>query len=211
MRILQLLREAHERACERENASTQSLFFTYENSRSVRQAVTAAIQSFGHYHAPIEETYVLLTVCLNSTREERQNFIDRVIEYRGKVPGFGSSFFSGEPDPNLEELDNHLFYVCRHFCVLKYDLMDLEPMKSKKLFPNLAFYTAAVAIHQGVSLKLAESFLLEFRVPKWMEMLRDRYADSNKEDQHNEDSESGESEDSNVIKVFEKENKIPTE
>lgn len=211
MKILQLLKEAHERACERENASTQSLLFTYENSLSVRQAATAAIQSFGHFHAPIEDAYTLLIVCLNSTREGRQEFIEKTLEYRGKIPGFGSSFFSGEPDPNLNELDDQLFYDCYHFIVLKNELMNLEPMKSKKLFPNLAFYTAAVAIHQGVSIKLAESFLLEFRVPKWMQILRDRYANFNKEDQPNEHPESGENEDSNVIEVFKKENKNPTE
>lgn len=170
MSEIQLLIDAHKQACHRDNASTVVLKTAYmANGNNIIPAIVAALSTLGGSHAPIKLAYIMVDKLLG----KQQEFIDHYVAERDIVYGFGSSFVKGEYDLMLMDLyeyfdvtHDYLFYV--H---LMKKMRRALKLKGKNLYPNLAFYTAAIAHKNKINIKFCETLMIEARIAEWHNIL----------------------------------------
>lgn len=154
---------AHANAARRENISSVVLCQALQGSGRIENAVAAALLSTGNMHAPFDATFDMLSLA------DPVEYIDRTLSQPGRyrVPGWGSSFAKGGPDPLLAALA--AFHERR-----------LDPLtaaiqaRGRPVWPNLSAYTAATALELGMP---AEGMLWMFvtgRMPVWCAMAAKR-------------------------------------
>ncbi len=169
-----VLYETHYRAAmDRPCASSQILKGVYEsNGGNLVAAITAAMQTFGGKHAPIKDTYEWLLFV-----KTKLNGLDMAIKmvYDRIVPGFGSSFVRGKFDPLLEPIDNNLFDLRIQWRdTWKRMSNAFFETRRHNLYPNLAFYTAAVAIETNTPIEFCEEIMLRARLEAWINLLKNK-------------------------------------
>lgn len=168
----QLLIKAHADACLRDNSSTVILKSTFDsNGCDLIKSITAALMAVGGMHAPIKHAY-------NMIRRAKEYGVDApegAPDYTW-VPGFGSSFVKGSPDPLLEDLANQIYNNHYQFYEIGENIRTTLCKKKKTiLYPNLAFYTACVAHILEERLIFCERIFIEARIPAWIKILQKNY------------------------------------
>lgn len=154
--VLEACLAAHAKAAMRENASTHILRGAYFGSQSKTQAIAAALLSTGGAHAPLEQTYAFLAA------PERLSTMHMMLDRGELVPGWGSSFVKGGPDPLWEEVDrmvgNSLSAITEHL-----------HGRGLMLWPNGSAYTVLTSIETGVD---PLQIFIQGRLAAWFEMLQ---------------------------------------
>ena len=159
------LADAHRSACHRDNISTVILKESWRgNGGDLMKSITSAMMSLGGIHAPIKQTYRMI--------EEMIHPSYKTYEYK-IIPGFGSGFIKGEPDPILKYLHEELEKVDNRYIKISHYIRETFLSEGKDLYPNIAFYTAAVAHYLEEDIKFCERFVLETRIPEWINILKD--------------------------------------
>lgn len=165
LELFKQLLSAHHQSCFRENASSTAVAIAADASGSLSKAVIAGIATTGDKHAPVEKTtrFLLLE---NPARE-----VDSILKRGGKVPGWGGTYQKGKPDPLWAQVDtliktdspvlySKLLAVTNQFII----------QHNKSLYPNPSAYTACVAIHLGMSPKLAPYLFISGRIAGWTQV-----------------------------------------
>jgi citrate synthase len=162
--LTELLIEAHKKSCRRDNVSTVVLKTAWDgNDGDLYKSITAAMMTLGGIHAPIKQCYAMIGRYLRG---------EPIPDYY-RVPGFGSSFCKGYPDVFLNDLRDYI--SLNHFDVYSVEASAKVKLRTqgKDLYPNIAFYTAAVARIEGHGILFCEKLLLEARVPEWIKILEE--------------------------------------
>lgn len=173
--LLEVLRDTHKKAARRENASTQVLVATWEsNGHDLIGAITAAMQTFGGRHAPIKKTYNFLESLLKIPERDISPVISQIISNKLIVWGFGSSFVKGGFDPMLKNIHDELYAHNQKWMIMWDRIRDEILFHKKNLFPNLAFFTAAVCIEEKIDINFCEAEMLKARIEEWIQILKER-------------------------------------
>lgn len=157
-----ILTDAHAKCCERQNVSSATLIHALHGSQFVPQAIAAAILTFGDRHAPVHKIIQLLAA------EKFEEIVKTNIEAGAMIPGWGSEFVKGEPDPIFTELDRYLeANATKTHSVIHEITRIIREAKDVDLYPNAGAYTAAVGLELGYSPGDIHFLLLECRLPAW--------------------------------------------
>lgn len=166
--------EAQEMAAMRDNSSTLIFRESLLASGDFNKALAAAVLSFGRLHGPIVLTKRFLL-----------GGADRlVVGNKVRVPGWGSSFVKGQPDPIWSRVDDLLRgptpadFPDTHMALgLACDRMRRQSEafldQGRKIYPNGACYSALMAISMGLPDEVAPMVVTVPRVRVWAEMARD--------------------------------------
>jgi len=156
--------EAHRKSCRRDNVSTVVLRESWNsNGQDLYKSITAAMMTLGGIHAPIKRCYVMIGRHL---RNEPSLPYDL-------VPGFGSSFFKGAIDPILYDLSDYINVNHTQYEDIAIKIHNKLIDQGKNLYPNIAFYTAAVAHIEQQGILFCEKVLIEARIPEWIKILQE--------------------------------------
>lgn len=177
--MIETLKTAHKKAALRNNASTQVVLGSFQtNGGDLIKSISAGLMTFGGTHAPIKDCYMWLERVIDydvQTKEGARMFsimMNDILEYHEqmgmKLPGFGSAFVKDGPDLILSELceatgpSSYIWsYVHNYFNI-----------KEKDLWPNLAFYTALIAVICKININFCEAEMIKARIEAWIELLQ---------------------------------------
>jgi hypothetical protein len=157
--ILHACLAAHHAAAQRENISTSVLHAALQGSGSLPQALCAAILSTGGVHAPLIQTHALLSC------DDAPAVAAAMLDHGARVPGWGSSFAKGAPDPLLDEIAQY------HDLGLVTGVLHRRGLM---LYPNLSAYTAATAITLGIPAEGCLWLLIQGRLAAWVALCSGR-------------------------------------
>ena len=144
----------------RQNASSETIRAGKQLELSWPQALALALNTLGGAHAPLRQTYALLSA---------PSFADALDALPGKVPGWGSSWYKGERDPSIDK------YECKVFTPTMRNYLDqltthVQIATGQDLYTNAAGVTAMTAIVAGQSVEWAEQIFVSARMPVWKEI-----------------------------------------
>lgn len=162
--------QTHEKATRRNPVSTGVVnvcFFS--NGGDLPKALCSGLMAMGGRHAPIKETYELIDSVIHN-RIDLINILEICENY---VPGFGSSFVKDAPDPMLLKIHRKLQEVAPEYITVAQKIKEVLADSGKNLYPNLAFYTAAVAHYNKINIVFCEADMIKARIHSWIEMLRE--------------------------------------
>ncbi len=140
------------------------------NGNDFLKAVSSGLGCLGGIHAPIVQAYDLLEC--ERLMQGHHGWINAVPE-GDKLPGWGSSFVKGKPDPIVE---NAMLYVDTGWPEMGKrieGITDALHARGKIVYPNMACLTAATAIILGLPKTLASVLLLQGRALAWAEIVHD--------------------------------------
>lgn len=158
MELVRLCFLAHADSCYRENISSVTIQNAAVGSMDYFSTMAAALSTLGGLHAPIEQTYRVLTHEISA----------KALLHKGrKVPGWGSSFADNSAWKALEE---HL-RKCFPDVVRSVDLITgLIHSYGKLIQPNPSAWTAATALALRLPAKLSPFLLVQGRLSAWSEL-----------------------------------------
>ena len=149
----------HSELARRDNISSVTVKNMARLGKSLPEAIAAGLLTTGTTHAPIEQATRLL-VSYN-----RHAMVDTLLAQDRKIPGFGSSFSKGRPDPIIEQvpdyLDDDLFRVVKSLEAY------VQNETGKDIYPNAALATAAIARSLNMEPTQAPRLLIEGRIDAW--------------------------------------------
>lgn len=164
--ILDQLYITHEHAARRNNTSTQVVVAAFEsNGGDLLKSISAGLMCLGGAHAPIKQVYQLFD----------QLSLNGNIILGGKIPGFGSSFVKNNHDPMLENLRMVISDLLPQYIEWGKEIRSVLRKEGKNLYPNLAFYTAAVSHGLGETVEFCQQHLVRARVNAWIQILEQTY------------------------------------
>lgn len=163
-RLVDRLYEAHAKCVWRDNCSTMALQQAGGGSRSLPNALIAALASMGELHGPVEAAYDVLAEPVPVSSGASQ------IKHMYRVAGWGNSFIRGRIDDAFLAVDQTIeaHFPCTHG-KLK-DITALLHSKGKQVFPNPGAYTAATALILGMPRHLAPMLFIQARTEAWSEL-----------------------------------------
>lgn len=134
-KLLALCFEAHAKSALRQNVSSVVLQQVAISSGDYTKAVSAALMSLGGMHAPLVDTWKLLTSGLD---------IKTILESNMNAPGWGNSFEKGHDDPLWFQVRD---YLAEHFNQIwqriTYVTAQLHT-HGKNIFPNPSAFTGTL-------------------------------------------------------------------
>lgn len=153
----------HREATARDNLSTSVLAAAFDaNGRNYIQAVIAALGTVGGKHGPIRQAHDLFLIGPSA--------VDAFLSAGMMVPGWGSSFAKGKPDPIWAESHKLLGDIPHDepslFVVMNKITKTLHE-RGKMVYPNAAAYTACLSILMGLPSALSPSLFIEARAEAW--------------------------------------------
>lgn len=159
-RLFAALLQAHAACVYRENCSTAALQQAAFGSRKLPSAFIAALATLGDVHGPVEEAY------------DHFEIWDKLKSFSGGyqggiVPGWGNSFIKGRIDDAFLPVDQILEAQFPRTHSRLREITDALHTRGKKVFPNPAAYTAAVAIILGMPKNLAPLLFVMGRTEAW--------------------------------------------
>lgn len=163
--LKELLEKAHYECCKRSNISSFVLLQAYAGSSFAPQAISAAVNCFGDFHAPINRALILIS------NPEYDLAVAAMLRSRMKIPGWGSDFVKGKEDPIFSPLSNYL--KDKHSTVfdILYHITTILHHEGKYIYPNAAVMTAAVGLILGYSIKTIYFLLIECRLRGWKDSI----------------------------------------
>lgn len=161
--LLQACVVAHASSATRDNISAVALRLAAAGSGDYARALAAALVSIGGPHAPIVQAYDLIA------EPEPEVTAASMLDAGRRVPGWGSSFAKGKPDPIWTPVDAALRVVSPYIGV-KLDKVT-EVMKAKNVYPNPSVYTAATAMALRMRKELSPWIFIAGRLNAWTTIL----------------------------------------
>lgn len=163
--------EMHRQGAQRMCASSEALTSSFlVNGLDGRLSIIAAISMMGGHHAPLIQTQLLLQEILNDPKN--LNKIVSRYNKRSRIPGFGSGFVKGEPDPIHQEIDA---LIQEYAPKVHYYMMDIlhevHTNISDRLFFNTAMYSAAFGVIMNISPYIMPGLAIEARLNIWNQLL----------------------------------------
>lgn len=163
VQLLDALNTAHEQSALRHNFSHDALILASLGSGSYVQAITAAIMTIGGTHAPLLDTYRVLSVPAEDVSTSVQAFVKAGV----KVPGWGNGFIKDVADPIWGEVDA-LLRESDAALMKKVDLItEALHAAGKRIYPNPSCYTAAAALVLGMPRDAIPFLFISGRLPAW--------------------------------------------
>lgn len=146
----------------RENASAASVATLADVGKDYFTSIAGGLLSLGEIHAPLSQTFKLLQRC---SEDNIENEIKTHLLNGYKVPGWGSSFIKGKPDPVFFAVD----------CMLEgTETKETEKRitsflheEGLKLYPNASYYTIACCIESKLPVEDAAFHLVSARLAAW--------------------------------------------
>lgn len=166
--LLTLLVEAHQRSA-RDNgsASSTAAVVATEGSGTFLQGVIGALATTGHRHAPIGAAR---QVFLHADPAK----VTEAARAGHMIPGFGSSFHKGVPDPAFQALAARLEAEFPEAHRRLWELEKALQEAGKAVRVNAAMYTAAACEICGVPAGLEPALFILARLPVWAELVGER-------------------------------------
>jgi len=156
--IDELLR-VHAEIAVRDNASYVTVKQSAYLGKDYFTAIASGLLTLGGLHAPLSQTWRFLRL------DDCKPYMESVLGCDARIPGWGSSFVKGEPDPVFEQLDKELISYPIHTRI-EYVTRFLYS-RGLNIFPNASTYTSAVVIALGMSDSIASYLLLKGRLDAW--------------------------------------------
>lgn len=154
---------AHSRSAFRDNASTSALKISSSSTGSLSRALTAALSTLGGRHAPLTQTYDLLS------SEDSLEKASILLNSGQKIPGWGNSFHKSK-DPVWIEVDCLLEKQFPEKSAKIDAISSLLQDSGKFVFPNPSCYTAMTAIILGMPKQDSEYLFIAGRLYSWVEL-----------------------------------------
>lgn len=152
---------AHAAVALRGNASHMALRLSAQASGDYCKAIIAALTTVGIRHAPMEQTYALLT------NPDTSNAVETMLKEGQKIAGWGNSFVRGEPDPAWAECAR---LIGEHNPALAEKIASITELlhsKGKNIFPNPSCYTAAIVICMSLPAQACYHLFIQGRLHAW--------------------------------------------
>jgi|GEM_PF-1772651 len=164
MALFCAVQDAHYQSTFRDNLSTTAVKLAAYGSGDYTKALAAALSTLGGVHAPLVQTHQFLS-CDDPPMAARHALDNGV-----RIPGWGSSFSKGAPDPLWEKVAALL----KEHWLPMYEKIDMVTavlrMAGKDIHPNPSAYTAATAIILGMRADLAPYLFVAGRLQGWSEV-----------------------------------------
>lgn len=161
-RLLDELMHVHSRLASRENFSSLLVGQCASVEKDYISSLAATLLTLGGVHGPTEQVVNFL-----EDDNKGNDWVTSQIERSLLVPGWGSDFYKREPDPTFVLLSS---YLCednpRVWAKIERTTSHFHAL-GKKLFPNAACYTAAVAITEGIPAEVSPYLLIKGRLEAW--------------------------------------------
>ena len=152
--LLALFNHAQALCTFRDNTSTQVLKLTADSTQDIYKSFSAALNTMGDKHAPIEKIYNFL-----------QDYkVGDPITY---CPGWGSSFVKCQHDQNFANFIDCLYEVNPDISYKINSITSELHFQGKNLYPNPGCWTAAIAITLGMPAKLSPFLIIGARLEAW--------------------------------------------
>ena len=152
--------EVHAKLASRENFSSLLVGQCASVEKDYISAIAAGLLTLGGRHGPTVQTVNFLTSV--------DSFCPEIYyQHNLMIPGWGSSFIKGEPDPHFDTLDGYLFEDNPYIWQKIREVTDKMHDTGKILYPNAACYTAAVAITEGIPAEVSPYLLIKGRLETW--------------------------------------------
>lgn len=160
-RLLNAVLAAHALSACRQNISTVTLINALRGSLDFGKSLCSALLTLGGPHAPIEQTMRFLSTPCPSFD------LEKAILAGLKVPGWGSSFHKGNPDPEWEGVKNILEsdFPFRWDAILK--VTEAIHRCGKIIYPNPSTYTSMAAIILEIPPSMGVSLVIHGRLGAW--------------------------------------------
>ena len=161
-RLVELLNRAHYESSFRNNPSSIAIKISGQGSGSFLNAVIGALSTLGGPHGPTKDAAEML---LSS---DPIDLCKAYMDANIKIPGWGTSFNKGTPDPIWENVANHIEknFPEIHFVIEK--ITKHIQNTGKMLYPNPACYTATTAIIHDIPSDASVYFFINARMPAWL-------------------------------------------
>jgi citrate synthase len=161
--LISAVLKAHKTAAlENENVSSVALSLAASVQTAFPQSVAAALQTLGGpVHGPTKEAREMIYGWKAEDMFEALNDGQR-------LPGWGNAFHKEAIDPAWNEVDALLRSNYEEHAARLDNITELiSEVRSRKLFPNAAAYTAVTAHIIGLPLGLEIMLLILGRLPAW--------------------------------------------
>ena len=150
--------QMHEEMAKRNNASSMLIKAMAQLGKPFNDATATALMTLDSLHAPITDTCKMWNTYVDH----------RAWPTTHRVPGFGSAWYKGTPDPVVEEFleglspgtDELVLALTTH----------VQEVTGHELYPNAALATAIAARIRGYTPATAISMVIEGRLPIWREI-----------------------------------------
>lgn len=159
----------HKELAQRDNVSSSIMATCAKVGKDYASSLAATLLTTGETHAPLTKAYDLFA--------RGAEFLPTLVEYAlnkdRRVPGWGSDFVKGEPDPMFSALDELLleYPVYEQITAITNTLHK----HNKMVYPNAACYTAAVCLSVDMPKIITPYFLVQGRLETWTEIYNANY------------------------------------
>jgi len=160
--------EMHNQMAYRDNASSSLIGALATMGKPLNDALATGLLTLDTIHAPIRSA----CECFNHFVAASELDTSRC---GSRVPGFGSAWYKGEPDPLVTEFVECLNEDVRNY-VNEYTTYVQETW-GKKVFPNAALATAAFAFQEDIAPHMAMSKVMIGRMDAWITIYMNNYKD----------------------------------
>lgn len=155
----------HSEIALRENASAAIVATLGAVGKDYFTSIAGGLLSLGNLHAPLIQTHTFITRC------SELNYKNEIRSYLGnhfKIPGWGSSFSKGKPDPVFLAVDCMLKGSKTHKAQER--VTEYLHEEGLNLYPNASYYTVACCIESDIPIEKAAFHLVNARLPAWTEL-----------------------------------------
>mgnify|MGYP001346981891 CR=1 FL=1 len=162
-RLIDELMNVHAELASRENFSSLLVGQCALVEKDYISSIAAALLTLGGRHGPTVQTVKFLS---------KIGDFDPTVYYKHGlvIPGWGSAFHKGEPDPHFDTLDGFLFEDNNSLWAKIKEYTNKIHDTGKILYPNAACYTAAVAITEGIPAEVSPYLLIKGRLDVWTDL-----------------------------------------
>ena len=154
----------HDRLARRGNLSSSVIGQCAAAEKDFISALAAGMLTYGEKHGPVPQTMRFLSGSSYLKEAGRWIKSDRL------VPGCGSDFIKGEPDPELARIDQLLSRDNISLWSRLRNVTALLHENDKMVFPNPACYTAAVCLTGNFPAEASFYWLIKGRLNAWTEI-----------------------------------------
>tara|TARA_R110002167_G_scaffold79892_3_gene219980 strand:+ start:1116 stop:1616 length:501 start_codon:yes stop_codon:yes gene_type:complete len=126
-------------------------------------SIAATLLTLGGTHGPTEQTVNFL---LQSSEFDAKVYFKHGLT----IPGWGSAFRKGEPDPYFDVIDSYLFEDNNYLWKRIKEYTNKIHDEGKIIYPNAACYTAAVAITEEIPAEASAYLLIAGRLGVWTDI-----------------------------------------
>lgn len=172
--LIDHLVEMHTKMAYRNNASSTLITSMGQLGKPLSTALAAGLLTLDSIHAPIADTVTLVQHWLSNKCDENPFANEKFWErYPNKVPGYGSAWYKGKPDPVVEEFFN---YLDPDLLGVAEKLTEgVQHYTERKIYPNAAMATAWAAIEMEIPAHEAMSLVIQGRISAWCDLYAKNY------------------------------------